>query len=101
MVSTDHPGAGVKARVDGVAAKVDALRSGDLIFDRNRGDLILFERPGEANFDDLAGMTADHSVVVVTFSASNGYHQGYFHNANGWFHLESALCANGVAKSAR
>lgn len=42
------------------------------------------------------GMTADGSVVVGTFSASNGYHDGYFHNANGWFHLETAFAANGV-----
>lgn len=44
----------------------------------------------------LAGMTADTSVVVATFNASNGYHDGYFHNANGWFHLESAFASNGV-----
>ncbi len=44
----------------------------------------------------LAGMTGDGSVVVATFNASNGYHDGYFHNQNGWFHLESAFASNGV-----
>jgi hypothetical protein len=44
----------------------------------------------------LAGITGNGSVVVATFNAPNGYRQGYFHNANGWFHLESALGANGI-----
>jgi len=44
----------------------------------------------------LAGMTADRSVVVATFNASNGYHDGYFHNQNGWFHFESVFASNGV-----
>lgn len=44
----------------------------------------------------LAGMTADGSVVVMSFNAPNGYRDGYFHNANGWFHLESAFASSGI-----
>jgi hypothetical protein len=43
------------------------------------------------------GMTADGSVVAMNFtSAAGGSGHAYFHNANGWFHLASALGANGV-----
>src|SRR2546422_9946113 len=41
------------------------------------------------------GMTADGSVVAMTFFGTDGQ-SAYFHNANGWFHLASALGANGV-----
>lgn len=44
----------------------------------------------------LAGMTGDGSVVVMSFSAPNGYHDGYFHNQHGWFRLESAFASNGI-----
>jgi len=48
-------------------------------------------------FQAAGGMTADGSVVVVTYSA-HGFasHYSYFHNSHGWFHLASALAAGGV-----
>lgn len=41
------------------------------------------------------GMTADGSVVAMNFNGADGQY-AYFHNANGWFHLTSALGANGI-----
>lgn len=41
------------------------------------------------------GLTADGSVVVISFGGADGM-SGYFRNAHGWFHLASALAANGV-----
>lgn len=41
------------------------------------------------------GMTADGSVVAMSFSNANDQY-AYFHNSNGWFHLTSVLGANGV-----
>ncbi|MGH9237191.1 MAG: putative Ig domain-containing protein [Vicinamibacterales bacterium] len=45
-----------------------------------------------------AGMTADGSVVVMTFGSPSrfGGQYAYFHNQHGWFHLSSALFAYGV-----
>lgn len=45
-----------------------------------------------------AGMTADGSVVVMTFGSPSrfGGQYAYFHNQHGWFHLRSALFAYGV-----
>jgi hypothetical protein len=44
------------------------------------------------------GMTADGSVIVVTFAGpgSNSAGYSYVHNAHGWFHLESVLLAQGI-----
>ncbi len=41
------------------------------------------------------GMTADGSVIAMTFSGNDGQY-AYFRNSHGWFHLTSALGANGV-----
>ena len=41
------------------------------------------------------GMTADGSVIAMTFSGNDGQY-AYFRNTHGWFHLTSALGANGV-----
>ena len=43
----------------------------------------------------MGGMTPDGSVVAMTFGGADG--QGaYFRNQHGWFHLASALLANGI-----
>ena len=58
----------------------------------------------------LGGMTADGSVVAVTFASGGGFGPGqigglgiptgnryaYVHNSNGWFHFSSILAAQGV-----
>jgi hypothetical protein len=45
----------------------------------------------------LAGMTADGSVVAVTFWPTGpGLGYGYFRNSHGWFQLNSALASGGV-----
>jgi hypothetical protein len=43
----------------------------------------------------VGGLTADGSVVAMSFQGSDGQY-GYFRNANGWFHLTSALGAQGI-----
>lgn len=47
------------------------------------------------NFSSSGGMTADGSVVVMSLGGADNM-SGYFRNAHGWFHLTSALAANGV-----
>ena len=41
-------------------------------------------------------MTPDGSVVAMSFYGAGDGQDAYFHNAHGWFHLASALGANGV-----
>lgn len=46
-----------------------------------------------------AGMTADGSVVAVTFADAttpSGSRHAYIRNANGWFHLTAVLAAQGI-----
>jgi Tol biopolymer transport system component len=48
---------------------------------------------------NLAGMTADGSVVVATFidgANPDGHRHAYVHNAHGWFHLTTILAAAGI-----
>lgn len=44
------------------------------------------------------GMTADGSVIAVTFAGAgvDASRHSYIHNAHGWFHLTSALAARGI-----
>jgi len=45
----------------------------------------------------LAGMTADGSVVAVSFGAAAGSgFESYFRNSHGWFQLKSALTSGGA-----
>ena len=43
----------------------------------------------------VGGMTADGSVVAMSFQGNDGQY-GYFRNVHGWFHLTSALGAQGI-----
>ncbi|HEX5000622.1 MAG TPA: FG-GAP-like repeat-containing protein, partial [Terriglobia bacterium] len=42
------------------------------------------------------GITGDGAVAVATFVGDANHRQAYLHNSHGWFHLASAIAAQGI-----